>query len=78
MKKVLLVLAAVAMLGFASCSKEKTCVCSYDVTLLGVTNTVHLGERVITEGSCKDLESDGAWSAQVGQIAGAVLHCEKK
>ncbi len=78
MKKVLLVLAAVAMLGFASCSKEKTCVCSYDLNVFGVTTNFPLGERVITEGSCQDLENNGAWSAQVGQIAGAVFHCEKK
>ena len=78
MKKVLLVIAVVAMIGFASCSKEKVCKCSYDITLLGNTTTVQLGERTITEGSCKDLENNGAWSAQVGTIAGAVFHCSRK
>ena len=31
MKKVLLAIAVVAMIGLASCSKSKTCVCTYDI-----------------------------------------------
>ncbi|MCF0200491.1 MAG: hypothetical protein HUK16_03835 [Bacteroidales bacterium] len=78
MKKVLLAIAVVAMLGFASCSKEKTCKCTYDVNAFGVTTTVPLPERTITSGSCSDLENNGAWSAQIGTVVGAVFHCEKK
>ncbi|MDO4803015.1 MAG: hypothetical protein Q4A15_12690 [Prevotellaceae bacterium] len=77
MKKVLLVLAAVAMLGFASCSKEKTCVCSYDIEIFGVNTNVPLGEKVTT-GSCSDLENAGAWNLNIGNLAGAKFHCEKK
>lgn len=78
MKKVLLAIAVVAMIGFSSCSKEKVCKCSYDLTVLGNTTTVQLGEKTITEGSCSDLEHNGAWNAQVGGIVGATIHCVRK
>lgn len=79
MKKVLLAIAVVGMLFAAtSCNKEKTCVCSYTVTVLGVTSTVDLGEQVIESGSCSDLENAGAWNLQVGTLGDATFHCEKK
>lgn len=79
MKKVILAIAVLAMLGIGtSCNKEKTCVCSYDINVLGTTTTVPLGEKVITEGRCSDLENAGAWNLNVGNLAGATFHCEKK
>ena len=65
MKKVILALAVLAMIGFASCSKEKDCKCT--ATVSGVS--VDLGVYHITEGSCSDLETT---------IAGySVVTCEK-
>ena len=53
MKKVILAIAVLAMIGLASCSKEKDCKCT--ATLYGVS--VDLGTYHITEGSCSDLET---------------------
>lgn len=79
MKKVILAIAVLAMVGLGtSCSKEKTCVCSYDLNVMGITTNFPLGERVITEGRCSDLENAGAWNLNVGTLAGATFHCEKK
>lgn len=65
MKKVILALAVLAMIGFASCSKEKDCKCT--ATIGGVS--VDLGVTHITEGSCSDLETT---------ISGySVVSCEK-
>lgn len=77
MKKVFLALAVVAMIGFASCSKTKTCKCHYNLTVLGVTTTVDLGTRTIENGTCADLENAGEWNAQVGNLANAEFHCER-
>ena len=55
MKKVLIAVAAIAMLaiGASSCSKEKDCNCK--ATVGGVS--VDLGTTHITEGNCSDLET---------------------
>lgn len=79
MKKVLLAIAVVAMLGLGtSCSKEKTCHCTYTVEILGVATTTDLGDYTIEEGSCSDLENNGSWNAQVGDLASAKINCTKK
>ena len=79
MKKIVLAIGIVAMMVLgASCNKQKTCVCSYTATVLGVTATYELGEKVIESGSCSDLENAGAWNLQVGALADAKFHCEKK
>lgn len=79
MKKVILAVAVVAMMVLgASCSKQKTCVCSYTVNSGLGTSTVNLGEKVIESGSCSDLENAGAWNLQIGNLADATFHCEKK
>lgn len=53
MKKVLLAIAVIALIGCASCSKEKDCKCQAN---LGAV-TIDLGTTHITEGSCSDLET---------------------
>lgn len=54
MKKVLLAIAVVAMIGLGtSCSKEKDCKCT--ATVGGVS--VEIGTYHIEEGSCSDLET---------------------
>lgn len=55
MKKVLLAVAAIAMLaiGASSCSKEKDCNCK--ATVGGIS--IDLGTYHITEGNCSDLET---------------------
>lgn len=80
MKKVLLAIAVVAMIGLGttSCNKQKTCHCEYTVNVLGVETTTSLGDRTIDSGSCSDLEEAGAWNAQIGNLASATIHCEKK
>ena len=46
MKKIALAIGIVAMMVLgASCNKQKTCVCSYTATVLGITSTVELGEK---------------------------------
>lgn len=79
MKKVFLAVAVVALMVLgASCNKQKTCVCSYTVNVVGVSSTFQLGEQVIESGSCSDLENAGAWNLQVGALGDATFHCEKK
>ena len=79
MKKVLLAIAVVAMLGLGtSCSKEKTCHCTYTVEVLGVSTTYDLEDVTIEEGSCTDLENDGRWNAQIGGLVDAHITCKKK
>lgn len=77
MKKVFLAIAVMAMIGFASCSKEKTCKCTYETSIGGIVSEFPLGEQTITEGSCSDLENNGAWDAQLGNFASVTIHCEK-
>lgn len=79
MKKFVLAFAAIALLAIGtSCSKEKTCHCEYTVEVLGVSNTTSLGDVTIEEGSCSDLENNGQWNAQIGNLANAKIHCTKK
>ncbi|MBR4147677.1 MAG: hypothetical protein IKU00_07315 [Bacteroidales bacterium] len=79
MKKVVLAFAALAMLALGtSCSKEKTCHCEYTAEVLGVSTTVSLGDVTIDSGSCSDLENNGQWNAQIGNIVGAKIHCSRK
>ena len=79
MKKVFLAVAVVALMVLgASCSKEKTCVCTYDGTAFGVAVSISMGERVI-EGSCSELEEEGQWASfNFGQVANGAIHCSKK
>ncbi|MFN0274832.1 MAG: hypothetical protein ACKVPJ_03725 [Chitinophagales bacterium] len=54
MKKVSLLFTAAALTLFvASCSKEKTCECTTDITGFGSTTS----EAVIQDGDCEDLNS---------------------
>ena len=79
MKRLALALGLVAMVCLGtSCNKQKTCVCSYDIDVLGVSSHVSLGEKVIESGSCSDLENAGAWNLNVGNLADATFHCERK
>lgn len=79
MKKLVFAIGLVAMVCLASsCSKQKTCVCSYDINVLGNVTNVPLGEKVIESGTCNDLENAGAWNLSVGNLAGATFHCERK
>ena len=79
MKRVLLAIGIIALLGVAtSCNKEKVCKCTYTIEVMGVSNTTDLGEYTIEEGSCSDLEQAGNFNAQLGGIANAAIHCEKK
>lgn len=43
MKKVLLAIAVIGMIGLASCSKSKTCVCTYNI--LGVPYEVDVTDQ---------------------------------
>ena len=52
MKKVLLALAVIGMIGFASCTKEKNCKCTYK-DAQGVEQEF---TSTLDEGSCADLE----------------------
>lgn len=79
MKKVLLAIGIVAMVFLgASCNKQKTCHCTYTVEVLGVSTTTDLGDYTIEEGNCSDLEDNGNWNAQIGNLANASVHCVKK
>lgn len=77
MKKLFLALGLVAMVCLgASCNKQKTCVCTYTVEVLGVSTTMELGEKVIESGSCSDLENVATWN--VPGITEGSIHCERK
>lgn len=58
MKKVLLAIAVVAMIGLASCSKQKQCKCTG--TLLGTEMSTEV--TIDREDSCDDLESNYPWA----------------
>lgn len=80
MKKVILAVAAFALIGLASCSKEKDCHCYYDYTsaILGTTASYDLGVRHITEGSCTDLENENnGWDFNFGDLGTGNIRCEK-
>lgn len=80
MKKVLLAVAVLAMIGFASCSKEKDCRCYYDYTVpfIGTSATQDLGVRHITEGSCADLQNQNSgWNVDFGAWGTGTIRCER-
>lgn len=78
MKKVLLALAVVALIGFASCSKTKVCHCYYDYTGLLGSGTQDLGLTEINEGNCSDLETNGTYSTyDFGDLGTGKVRCEK-
>lgn len=80
MKKVFLALAVVAMIGFASCSKEKDCHCYYDYTVpvIGNSATQDLGVYHINEGSCKDFqEQNNGWNINLGDLGTGTVRCER-
>ena len=52
MKKVLLALAVIGMIGFASCTKEKECKCTYT----DANGQEQEYTSTIDEGTCADLE----------------------
>lgn len=51
MKKVLLAIAVIALIGCASCSKTKSCKCSY--TYMGITTTTPAAEYDVKK--CSDI-----------------------
>lgn len=53
MKKVLLAIAVVAMIGFASCTKSKNCKCT--ATIVGQSVTVEMNDQKVR--SCSDIDS---------------------
>lgn len=53
MKKVLLAIAVIALIGCASCSKSKDCKCTATVGAI----SVDLGTTHLDEGDCSDLET---------------------
>ena len=80
MKKVFLAVAAFALIGLASCSKEKDCHCYYDYTvpIVGTSATQDLGVKHITEGSCSDLEQQNSgWNLNFGDLGTGKIRCEK-
>ena len=82
MKKLVLAFAAIAMLALGtSCSKEKTCVCTYEGKALNgmVQASLPIGEKVISEGSCSDLENQSSWANfNFGQLVDGKIVCKKK
>lgn len=53
MKKVLLTIAVVAMIGFASCTKSKNCKCT--ATIVGQSVTVEMNDQKVK--SCSDIDT---------------------
>ncbi|MCR5039861.1 MAG: hypothetical protein K6A94_11075 [Bacteroidales bacterium] len=53
MKKVLLTIAVVAMIGFASCTKSKNCRCT--ATIVGQSVTVEMNDQKVK--SCSDIDT---------------------
>jgi len=53
MKKVLLTIAVIAMIGFASCTKTKNCKCT--ATYAGQAVTVEMNDQKVR--SCSDIDS---------------------
>ena len=78
MKKVFLAFAVVALIGLASCSKNKVCHCYYDYTSPLGNGTQDLGLSVIHGGSCTDLETNGTYSTyDFGDLGTGKVRCEK-
>lgn len=74
MKKALLAISVIAMLGLISCNKPQTCKCTAKTSVLGVETTIDLGIHETNEGQkCKDLES----SSNFGSYAQGTITCKK-
>ena len=58
MKKVILAIAVLAMIGFASCSKEKQCKCTGKLAGVEMSTEVTIDKS----DSCNDLEGDYSWA----------------
>lgn len=80
MKKVLLAIAVIALIGCASCSKAKICHCYYDYTdLTGASGTKDIGQRIINEGTCSDLENNqSGFNFDFGSLGSGKVRCEKE
>lgn len=80
MKKVLLAIAVVALIGCASCSKAKICHCYYDyTTAIGSTGTQDLGQQIINEGSCEDLQNKNSFANfDFGLWGSGEVRCERE
>lgn len=76
MKKVLLAIAVIALIGCTSCSKFKTCHCYYDYTgAISGQTTKDLGVYP-TEGSCSDLEKDNSiFNFNFGTLGTGEVRC---
>jgi hypothetical protein len=79
MKKVLLAIAVIALIGCASCSKWKTCHCYYDYTnVISGEGTKDLGVYP-TQGECSDLEDENSmFNFNFGTLGTGVVHCEQE
>lgn len=74
MKKALLAIGVIAMMGLMSCNKPQTCKCTATTNLLGIETTIDLGVHETEEGQkCKDLES----SSNFGSYAQGSITCKK-
>lgn len=81
MKKVLLAIAVIALIGCASCSKTKVCHCYYDYTTLlsNEQKTLDLGQQIINEGNCSDLEDENSFAnINFGTLGTGKVRCERE
>lgn len=73
MKKVLLAMAVVAMIGFASCTKSKNCTC--EVSMEGVdTVTVEMNDQKVK--NCADIDSSKIPGYET--LTGVTVNCTEK
>jgi hypothetical protein len=79
MKKVLLAIAVIGLIGCASCSKFKTCHCYYDYNnVVSGQGTKDLG-LYVTEGSCSDLEKENStFNFNFGTLGTGEVRCERE
>lgn len=78
MKKVLLAIAVIALIGCASCSKTKVCHCYYDYTGPTGNGTQDLGQQIINDGTCADLETQSAFNFNFGTLGTGKVRCERE
>ena len=81
MKKVLLAIAVIALIGCASCSKAKICHCYYDyTTVTGSSGSQDLGQRIINKDktSCSDLEDKTNFNFDFGLWGSGQVRCEEE
>lgn len=79
MKKVLLAIAVIALIGCASCSKFKSCHCYYDFTNpVAGQGYQDLGVHP-TQGSCSDLEKENStFNYNFGTLGSGSIRCEQE